>query len=115
MDNRAKPSSLGFAADRVELFLRERGLAALANAAGRKNLDDVRAILKVPLNDGTKFIRRARGVAAPENRVQGRENSGPGQAEAVDGFVEVFVERSAKALNRGEAGGEHLPTIRSAR
>src|SRR5215467_6488340 len=115
MDNRAKPNSLGFAADRVELFLRERGLAALANAAGRKNLDDVRAVLRVFLNNSAQFVRCSCGLSPAENRVEGGENSWPWQTHTINGVSKILVECSAEALHRGEAGGEHLPTIRSAR
>src|SRR5215470_9366712 len=115
MDNRAKPNSLGFAADRVELFLRERGLAALANAAGRKNLDDVRAVLRVFLNNSAQFVRCSCGLSPAENRVEGGENSWPRQTHMISGVPKILVECSAEALHRGEACRQYLPTVCGAR
>ena len=81
MHNGAQANFLSFAADGVELVLRKRGLAAFANAAGSKNLDDIGTIFNVLLDNGAQFVGRARGVAAAEDGIEGSEDTGARQPE----------------------------------
>ena len=91
--------------------MRKRGLAAFANAARSKNLDDIGAILRVLLNHGAQFVGSASGLATAKDRIERGEDMRARQAQAVDGIAEVFVERRAEALHGSETGSEHLPTI----
>ncbi len=103
-----------FVTNSIELVLRKRGLAALTDAARRKDLDDISAILGALLDHAAQLFGRAVGVPFAGDGLKRSEDPRARQSETVNGIAEVFIKRRAEALYGGETGSEHLPIVRGA-
>src|SRR5690242_14558949 len=114
MHHRAESRFFRLVANGVELILRERRLAALADTAGGEDFDDVGTVFGMLLHYGAQFLGSACGVSFAGDGLKRSEDSRARQAIASYCVTEFFVEGRAEALHGGEAGGEHLPIVRGA-
>ncbi len=95
------PERLRLAADRLELRIGHRLLAAVADALRREDLDDVGALFLQLAHLLTQLVGRAAGLVELANRGQ---DARAGDDAARDRVTQGDVGRRARALNGRDAG-----------
>src|SRR6478736_3005193 len=103
MDERAQALRLGFAADGVDLRLRDVHLAAVTHAGGREELDEVGAVGLELADAIAQLVRRA---LAALNLTERRKDARPVDGARVDRLSQGLVSGPADRLDGREAGHE---------
>ena len=96
----AQPLRAGFAAGGVELRLRQRRRAAVANAGRRENLDEIGAVGLLPADILANLLDRPLRV---RHRAERGEDARAGQLAARDRIAQRLIRGRAHTLHGGEA------------
>src|SRR5258708_2503714 len=103
VDHRAQPHGLRLTAGGLDLLISHTLAAAVANALGGEQLDDIGAVGLHLADLFADLLRRARGLVDSSQR---GEHAGTGNYACVDQIANLAIDRRSEALHGSKSGQE---------